>query len=67
MKKISQGAVMAFPFPSSLPLSEQRRIVAELDALQAKVDALKSVQAQTPAELDALMPSILDQAFAGAL
>lgn len=49
------------------PLPEQRRIVAELDALQAKVDALKSAQAETAAELDALLPSILDRAFAGAL
>jgi restriction endonuclease S subunit len=49
------------------PLSEQRRIVAELDALQAEVDALKRLQAETAAELDALMPSILSKAFAGEL
>jgi type I restriction enzyme, S subunit len=41
--------------------------VAELDALQAKADALKRAQAETAAELDALLPSILDRAFAGAL
>jgi type I restriction enzyme S subunit len=67
MKKISQGTVMAIPFPSSLPLSEQRCIVAELEALQAKADELKVLQAKTAAELDALLPSILDRAFAGAL
>jgi type I restriction enzyme S subunit len=49
------------------PFQEQRRIVAELDTLQAKVDALKSVQSETSAELDALMPSILDKAFRGEL
>jgi type I restriction enzyme S subunit len=49
------------------PLSEQRRIVAELDALQAQVDALKKLQAETAAELDALLPSILDKAFKGEL
>lgn len=49
------------------PLPEQRRIVAYLDALQAKVDALKALQAQTAAELDALLPSVLDKAFKGAL
>jgi type I restriction enzyme S subunit len=38
-----------------------------LDALQAKVDALKSLQAETAAELDALLPSILDRAFKGEL
>jgi hypothetical protein len=31
------------------------------------VDALKKLQAQTTAELDALLPSILDNAFRGAL
>lgn len=51
----------------SVPLSEQRRIVAKLDALQARVDALKKLQAETAAELDALLPSILDRAFKGEL
>ena len=31
------------------PLEEQRRVVSYLDGLQAKVDALKSLQAQTQA------------------
>jgi type I restriction enzyme S subunit len=50
------------PTPSVLA---QHRIVAELDALQARVDALKNLQARTAAELDALLPSILDKAFKG--
>ena len=45
----------------------QRRIVAELDALQAEVDALKRLQAETAAELAALLPAILDKAFKGEL
>jgi type I restriction enzyme S subunit len=49
------------------PLPQQCRIVAELDALQAKVDELKRRQAETAAELDALLPSILDRAFKGEL
>ncbi len=49
------------------PLDEQRRIVAYLDDLQAKVDALKQLQAQTQQELDALLPSVLDKAFKGEL
>jgi type I restriction enzyme S subunit len=49
------------------PLPEQRRIVSELDALQAEVDALKRLQAETAQELDALLPSILDRAFKGEL
>ena len=48
-------------------ISEQRRILAELDALQAEVDALNRLQAETAAELDALLPSILDKAFKGEL
>jgi type I restriction enzyme S subunit len=49
------------------PLPEQRRIVAELDALQAQVDVLKRLQSETAKELDALLPSILDKAFKGEL
>ena len=52
------------PVPS---FASQRHIVAYLDGLQAKVDALKGLQAQTAAELDALLPSILDKAFKGEL
>jgi restriction endonuclease S subunit len=58
--------IREFPVPVP-PLPEQRRIVAELDGLQAKADALKSLQSETSAELDALMPSILDKAFRGEL
>ena len=58
--------IRALPVPVP-PLPEQRRIVAYLDDLQAKVDQLKSLQAQTAAELDALLPSILDRAFRGEL
>ena len=49
------------------PLTEQQRIAAYLDGLQSKVDALKELQFETAAELDALMPSILDRAFKGDL
>ena len=67
MKKISQGIVMAIPFPSSLRLSAQNRVVAALDALQAQVGALEKLQVETAAELDALLPSILNKAFKGNL
>ncbi len=49
------------------PLPEQHRIVDALDALQAEVDALKCLQAETAAELDAMLPSVLDKAFKGDL
>ena len=41
--------------------------MAELDALQSQVDTLKKLQAETAAELAALLPSILDKAFKGEL
>ena len=53
---------MQIPVP---PLPDQRRIVAYLDDLQAKVDSLNRLQAETQKELDALMPSVLDKAFKG--
>ena len=49
------------------PINEQRRIVTYLDDLQSKIDALKRLQAETAAELDALLHSILDKAFKGEL
>lgn len=67
MKKISQDTVMTIPFPSTLSLSEQQHAVAELDALQLEVDSLNHMQAETTAELNALLPSILYLAFKGEL
>jgi len=49
------------------PLAEQRNMVAYLDDLEAKVDAVKRLQAETAAELAAMLPSILDKAFKGEL
>jgi type I restriction enzyme S subunit len=63
---IALRAIRELPIPVP-PLPEQRRIVAELDALQAEVDALKRLQAETATELDAMLPAILDRAFKGEL
>jgi len=49
------------------PLDEQRRIVAYLDGLQAKVNALRVLQSASGEELGALLPSVLDRAFKGEL
>jgi type I restriction enzyme S subunit len=62
LRTLSVGRINAIPVPVP-PLSEQRRLVAYLDDLQQKRDTLKAMQAETSAELDALMPSILDKAF----
>jgi type I restriction enzyme S subunit len=49
------------------PLPEQRQIVGYWDDLQSKVNVLKKLQTETAAELDALLPSVLDKAFKGEL
>lgn len=63
MKKISQGIVASTPFPTGVSVSEQRKIVKELDSLQANIDAVKNLQDETAIELAALMPTILDRTF----
>ncbi len=55
---------LKLPLPS---LAEQHKIVKKLDKLQDKLDVIKSLQAQTAAGLDAMLPSILDKAFKGEL
>ena len=61
------GRMVKFLKIAMPPLTLQRRIVAYLDDLQARVDSLKAMQAQSAAELDALLLSILDKAFKGEL
>jgi type I restriction enzyme S subunit len=63
---IREGDLMDSDVPVP-PLDEQRRIVAYLDGLQAKVNALRGLQSQSQEELDALLPSVLDRAFKGEL
>ena len=63
---ISATSLKTTPIPVP-PVSEQRRIVAYLDDLQARVNCMKTLQAQTQAELDALLPSVSDEAFKGEL
>ena len=61
---INGGQVKSFKIP--LPdLPTQQRIVHKLDAIQAQVDALKALQAETQAELDSLLGAVLAEAFHG--
>ena len=48
-------------------IEEQNHIIAYLDDLHARIDALKRLQAETAAELDALLPAVLDRALRGEL
>lgn len=50
-----------------LNLTQQKEVITYLDNLQAKVDNFRHYQAVVSAELDALLPSILDRAFRGEL
>lgn len=52
------------PVPS---LETQQDAVTHLDDLQSKINTLKQLQSETEAELNALLPSILDKAFKGEL
>lgn len=55
---------LPIPLPS---LDRQMDIIAELDALVTKLDAVKALQDAATAELDAMLPAILDKAFKGEL
>lgn len=61
-RKLNTDKLLSFeiPVPSILL---QKRVIAELDALQAKMNAVKAFQAETATELDAILPAILDAAF----
>lgn len=66
LASINQRQLKSFPL-FELSLDRQRSVVAELDALHGKVEAVKALQAETAAELDAMIPAILDKAFKGEL
>jgi type I restriction enzyme S subunit len=55
---------LAIPLP---PLSEQRRIVASLDAVNTETQRLESIYQQKLAALEELKKSLLHQAFTGQL
>jgi type I restriction enzyme S subunit len=55
---------LTFPLPS---MELQNQLAAHFEEMDCQVDALKRRQAETSAELDALLPSILDKAFKGEL
>ncbi|MCL5995777.1 MAG: restriction endonuclease subunit S [Chloroflexi bacterium] len=61
-RTLSSEALRRIPIPIP-PFEEQ----LWFDGLCQKVDALKHLQAETAAELDALLPAVLDRAFKGEL
>ena len=63
---INQGKLVTIKVPVP-PLAEQRKIVAQLDALTQKVRQLQTLQSGNAADLSTLKQSILHQAFQGEL
>ncbi len=66
MKKVSNEAVRTLPICVP-PISEQHRVVDQLDALAAETQRLESIYQQKLAALDELKKSLLHQAFSGKL
>jgi type I restriction enzyme, S subunit len=64
--KINQGHISSTSIQVP-PISEQRRIVSNIDDLQKQTATLRALQNETAAALDAFIPSILDKAFRGEL
>jgi type I restriction enzyme, S subunit len=62
--RVGDAPYFLLPLP---PMEQQVKIVSELDALQSKLDSVKALQTETAAELDAMLPAILDKAFKGEL
>jgi type I restriction enzyme S subunit len=62
--RVQDAPNLLIPLP---PKQEQQQIVRYLDQVQAEIDDLAQLQTETAAELDALLPSILNKAFNGAL
>lgn len=63
---VNATTLKSLPLP--LPdIDVQAQLIAELDDLQTKVDAVKALQTETAAELEAMLPAILDKAFKGEL
>jgi type I restriction enzyme S subunit len=61
-RTLNMDALQQISIPSPSYESQLR-----FDNLQAKVDALKQLQAESAAELEVLLPSVLDKAFKGEL
>ena len=66
MLKITKHDVQEIPIPE-VPLRDQRAIVARLDGLRGKLDALRRLQREVEAELASFTPALLAKAFRGEL
>lgn len=67
IQKINQKKILHFPFPTGIPLGEQRRIVQFLRVLECRFEHLRGVLQNVNMGLEAIVPSILDRIFNGEL
>jgi type I restriction enzyme S subunit len=63
IQKINQQAILGFPFPTSLAVKEQQRIVTYLDALQIEVDHLTHQDSEAGTAIGSLLQRVVSQAF----
>ncbi len=67
MKKISQPIVMNIPFPQHISLERQCEVVESMSHLQANLQEMRDIGRKANAGASAMLPSLLDRAFTGAL
>lgn len=65
-RKLNTDKLLALEIPVPT-VKVQKRLIEELNALQSKIEVVKKVQTETVAELNAMLPAILDKAFKGEL
>jgi type I restriction enzyme S subunit len=63
IQKINQQSILSFPFPTSLGVTEQQRIVAYLDKLQAQTDHLEYQDLEASTALGGLLQRAVSEAF----
>lgn len=66
LRTLSVGRIKAIRVPTP-PITDQHKVVAFINRLASVADELKRVRQGAAVELDALLPSVLDRAFKGAL
>jgi type I restriction enzyme S subunit len=63
---INQTMLGDMPIPF-VPIAEQRKIVRDVEALEAMIANVRGLQSETSVELEGIVPSVLAKAFRGEL
>jgi type I restriction enzyme S subunit len=62
--KINQGHIASFPVPVT-PISDQLAALREIEAHASRTAKLQALRSAASAKLQAILPSLLNQAFSG--